>query len=482
MNVVCEKCSHEFELSEEAAAETGGATKCPSCGEETGIGPVGAGSTLPWHPGQEGVPPPGAEGIPPSPPAEEAPALPEELQPPPPAEEPLPLPEELQPPPPAEEPLPLPEELQPPPPVEEPPPPPPVEEPPPLPEELQPPPPVEEPPPPPVEEPPPPVPAEEPTSDSGDSDNMFDAAEEDSAGQSDTTGKPKERSVLFEIGAVAALGHKQRASARTGGGEPEASGLLDIRMLAHKIHVHEEEHKHEQQVSFVAGSVNPMTPVVLPSRAPALVPVADSSSSKKGLLIAVIAFFVVAVAAVVLLVFIYKGRSDEGGEKQKQVSASMAPMDEAMKPEAMKPEAMKPEAMKPEAMKPEAMKPEAMKPEAMKPEAMKPEAMKPEAMKPEAMKPEPPKKLPRKLRRKHIKPVIAALKDKFAACKKDKKGRFKIRFTVEGKTGKVIKVRISGRKYRKSETGKCLAELFSATPFPQFRRKKQSFTHRVRIK
>ena len=200
----------------------------------------------------------------------------------------------------------------------------------------------------------------------------------------------------------------------------------------------------------------------MPTTAPAPMVADTSSSSKKGLLIAVIAFFTVAIAAVVVLVFVYKGGAGGEGEKKKQASAAMTAMDDGMKPEAMKPEAMKPEAMKPE--------------------AMKPEAMKPEAMKPEAMKPEPPKKLPRKLRRKHIKPVIAALKDKFAACKKDKKGRFKIRFTVEGKTGKVIKVRISGRKYRKSDTGKCLAELFKNTQFPQFRRKKQKFTHRVKIK
>ncbi|MFH2005466.1 MAG: hypothetical protein ABI333_02655 [bacterium] len=430
MHVVCEKCAHEFELSEAAAADSGGAATCPSCGEETAIGPVPAGSTMPWHPGQGGDPPGPVE--------------------------PPPVPLEDDSPPPV-----LSEDDSPPPVLSEDDSPPPV--------------PLEDDSPPPVlseDDSPPPVPVEEPEDDSEAADGMFEAAEEASESQSVTTGAPRERSVLFEIGAVAALGRRQQASARTGGGEPDASGLLDIRMLAHRIHEHEEELRHEHQVSFLAASSRSSAPVAFPSQAPALVPVDDSSSSKKGLLIAIIAFFLVAIAAVAILVYVYQGRSGDGGEKKRQASAAMAPMDEGMGPEGMGPEAMGSEAMTPEAMTPEAMTPEAMTPEAMTPESMTPEAM----------KPEPPKKLPRKLLRKHIKPVVAALQDKFAACKKDKKGRFKIHYTVEGKTGKVVKVQISGRKYRKSETGKCLAELFAKTQFPQFRRKKQSFTHRVRIK
>ena len=77
---------------------------------------------------------------------------------------------------------------------------------------------------------------------------------------------------------------------------------------------------------------------------------------------------------------------------------------------------------------------------------------------------------------------IATIKDKVADCKKDRKGRFKVKLTVEGKTGKATKIKVYGRRQRKSETGKCLVELLKKAQFPRFKRKRQTFKWRFRIK
>jgi hypothetical protein len=104
------------------------------------------------------------------------------------------------------------------------------------------------------------------------------------------------------------------------------------------------------------------------------------------------------------------------------------------------------------------------------------------AMVPEVKKPTKPKKPPRKLYRKHIKAGIATVADQVKDCKKDRKGKFKLRITVVGKTGKVKKVKISGRRKRRSKTGKCLRALFKKAQFTPFKRRRQSFTHRLRIR
>ncbi len=359
MNVVCTHCAHEFEMTDEAAAETGGATKCPSCGEETSLGALPSGGTLPWHPGMEGAPP--------TPPA----ASP---------------------------------------------------------------------------------------------DPMFDVGEPaaGAAAGAPPPVRPKEQSVLFKLGQIQAMGGQ--SSVREGGGPPEASGLLDIRMLAATIQHHEEEERAAHRVQFV-GQAKASGPVALPTSSPAFAPVPGKSKGMGGALIAAaVVFGVLVVAALVLVYVLYAGKAKApqggGGDSQTQASAAMLPTPPPMRTAAM-------DSMEP----------------TMRPPAMAP-IMRAVAMEP-VMEPDPPKrpkKLPRKLRRKHIKEGVATVSDKLADCKKDRKGRFKLRITVVGKTGKVKRVRISGRRKRKSKTGKCLKALFEKAQFTPFKRRRQSFTHRVRIK
>lgn len=347
MNVVCTHCAHEFELSGEDAAQAGGSTACPSCGEQTALESAPSGATLPWHPGQEGMPP-----APPQAPGgmfDAAVAAAEAAAPPPPA-------------------------------------------------------------------------------------------------------KPKEKSVLLKLGEMQAMGIE--SAARPGGGPPEASGLLDIRMLAATIHQHEEDglaHK----VQFV-GQAKASGPVALPTSGPALAPAPEEPKGRGGLIAAVVVFGVLVIAAVVLIYFVYAGKDKGPGADSGQASAAMDAMEPDMRPAAM-------EAMEP----------------VMRPVVMEP-VMRP-AMEP-VMAPPRPKKLPRKLRRKHIKAGVATVADKIADCKKDRKGRFKLTITVVGKTGKVSRVRIRGRKKRQSKTGKCLKALFEKAQFTPFKRRRQRITHRVRIK
>lgn len=372
MNVVCTHCAHEFELSDEAAAQTGGSTSCPSCGEQTALEAVPSGATLPWHPGQEGMPPAPGEAhdgmFDAAVAASEADAAAESGAAPPPQPEPTPAP--------------------------------------------------------PPTPPPTPAPA-----------------------AAATPKKPKEQSVLFKLGEMQAMGIE--SASRQGGGPPEASGLLDIRMLAANIHQHEEEER-AHNVQFV-GKAKASGPVALPTSGPALAPAPAERKGKAGLIAAVVVFGVLVVAAVVLIYFVYAGRDQGKGEASGQASAAMEAMEPDMRPAVM-------EAMEP---------------------AMRP-VMEP-AMEP-VMEPPRPKKLPRKLRRKHIKAGVATVADKIADCKKDRKGRFKLKITVVGRTGAVKRVRISGRRNRKSKTGKCLKALFEKAQFTPFKRRSQSFTHRLRIK
>jgi len=272
--------------------------------------------------------------------------------------------------------------------------------------------------------------------------------------------KPKEQSVLFKLGEMQAMG--MRSSARQGGGPPEASGLLDIRMLAATIHHHEEEERASHKMQFL-GPAKPSGPVAFPTSSPALAPTSDGSKSKAGALIAAAVVFVVLVVAALVLVYVLyagKGKAPKGGggDSQTQASAAMSPPPPAMRRAAA-------DAMEP-----------TMAP-VMRAAVMV--AMEPAT---EPDKPMRPKKLPRKLRRKHIKEGVATVSDKIAECKKDRKGRFKLRITVVGKTGKVKRVRVSGRRKRKSKTGKCLKALFEKAQFSPFKRRRQSFTHRLRIK
>lgn len=368
MNVVCTHCAHNFEMTDEAVSQSGGATNCPECGEETSLGSLPSGATLPWHPDMDGAPPTPPE-TPPTPP-ETPPATSEQ--------------------------------------------------------------------------------AEQP---------VFGAG---SGGGPSAPVKPKEQSVLFKLGEMQAMGMK--SSARQGGGPPEASGLLDIRMLAATIQHHEEEERASHNVSFV-GRAKASGPVALPTSSPVLAPTSGGSKGLSGgLIAAAVVFVVLVVAALALVYFLYatkaKAPKGGGGDTETQASAAMPSMEPAMRRAAA-------EAMEP-----------AMRPSNRVP-PVRVAGM--EAMEP-AMEPVQPKKKPRKLRRKHIKEGVATVKDKIADCKKDRKGRFKLRITVVGKTGKVKRVRVNGRRNRKSKTGKCLKALFEKAQFTPFKRRRQSFTHRVRIK
>ena len=71
---------------------------------------------------------------------------------------------------------------------------------------------------------------------------------------------------------------------------------------------------------------------------------------------------------------------------------------------------------------------------------------------------------------------------KAVACKKDKTGRFKVKVVVVGETGKARSARVYGKRYRQSETGKCITEMLKAHQYPQFKRKTQSLTFRFKVK
>jgi len=368
MNVICTHCAHEFEMDDEALSQTGGSTRCPSCGGETGLGSVPSGATLPWHPGQAGMPPMPGEGAP----------------------EPVADPGEA-----APEPKPAPE--------------------------------------------PEPAPAAAP--------------------------RRKDQSVLFKLGGIQALA--AQTAARQGEGPPEASGLIDIRMLAATIGHHEDEMRAAHNVQFV-GRVEPSGPVALPTSSPGLATASAETRGKAGLIAAAVVFLVLIVAAIVLVYFVYLGKKPGGGDGDRQASAAMSAMTPSMGAGVV-------DAGSP-AMRAVVMDPGAP---AMRPLGM--DAMEP-AMTPAIMKPDKPKKRPRKLYRKHIKAGVATVADRIAGCKKDRKGRFKLRITVAGKTGKVKRVYVSGRRQRKSKTGKCLKALFGKAQFTPFKRRQQAFTHRVRIK
>lgn len=363
MNIVCTHCAHEFEMADEALGQTGGSTPCPSCGEETSLGSVPSGATLPWHPGLAGMP-----GMPP---------IPGES-----ATEPVADPREATP-------------------------------------------------------------------------------EPDSAAPV-VAPRPREQSVLFKLGGIQAMA--EQTTARQGGGPPEASGLIDIRMLAATIMHHEEQMRSAHNVQFV-GRVKPSAQVALPTSSPSLAMAPAGNKGKGGLIAAAVVFGVLIVAAVVLVYFVYAGKKAEGGDADKQASVATSAMTPSMGAAVM-------DAQSP------AMRPEAMEP-SMRPMGM--DAMEP-SMAPAIMKSGKPEKRPRKLYRKHIREGVATVADRIAACKKDRKGRFKLRITVVGKTGKVKSVRVSGRRQRKSKTGKCLKALFEKAQFTPFTRRRQAFTHRVWIK
>ncbi len=360
MNVVCTHCSHEFEVAEEVVTQSGGATKCPTCGEETSLGPLPSGATLPWHPEMDAAPPAPPE----APEASEA----------------------------------------------------------------------------------------------------SEASGTPGTPGTPALGKPKEQSVLFKLGEMQAMG--AQSSARQSGGPPEASGLLDIRMLAATIQYHEQEERAAHNVQFV-GRAKASGPMALPTSSPVFAPASAGRKGLGGILIAAaVVFVVLIVVALVLVYFVYAGKTKtstsgaEATDSETQASAAMTSETPSMRAAGM-------DAMEP------AMAP-TMRVVAM--DAMEPVP----TMEPE--KPKKPKKRPRKLRRKHIKEGVATVSAQIADCKKDRKGRFKLRITVVGKTGKVKRVRISGRKKRKSKTGKCLTKLFKKAQFTPFKRRRQSFTHRVRIK
>ncbi len=375
MNVVCTHCAHEFELTDETVAQSGGTAECPSCGEQTALGDVPSGATLPWHPGAEGMPPgPGEPAVDDAPPeagesmADDAPPVPEESA----------------------------------------------------------------------------------------SNGMFDAAAATAAEELEQSPiKPKEQSVLFKLGGIQAMA--EQSQSRPGGGPPEASGLLDIRMLAATIHQRDDlESAHK--VQFVGKT--PMSgPVALPTSGAALAPAPAEKKGKGGLIIAGVVFLLLIVAAVVLVYFVYAGKTSGDSSGEKQASAAEETMEPSMRVAPM-------DAMRPPPMVPPM-------------DVMKPPPMEPPM---DVMKPPKPKKKPRKLYRKHIKAGVATVADKVADCKKDRKGRFKLRITVVGKTGKVKRVRISGRSRRRSKTGRCLKKLFEKAQFTPFKRRRQSFTHRLRIK
>jgi hypothetical protein len=359
MNVVCTHCAHEFEMTDEAVTLSGGATNCPECGEETSLGSLPSGATLPWHPEMDDAPP-----VPP----ETPPAPPED------AGQPMP-----------------------------------------------------------------------------------GAGSEDGPS---APGKPKEQSVLFKLGEMQAMG--MQSSARQGDGPPEASGLLDIRMLAATIQHHDEDERASHHVEFV-GRAKASGPMALPTSSPSFAPSSGGAKGLSGgLIAAAVVFVVLVVAALALVYFLYAMKAPKGGEgdTETQASAAVPSMEPAMRRAAA-------EAME-----------SAMRPLNRTP-PMRAAGM--DSMEP-AMEPAKPKKKPRKLRRKHIKEGVATVNDKIADCKKDRKGRFKLRITVVGKTGKVKRVRVNGRRNRKSKTGKCLKALFEKAQFTPFKRRRQSFTHRVRIK
>jgi len=289
------------------------------------------------------------------------------------------------------------------------------------------------------------------------------------------TPKRKEQSVLFKLGGLQSMA--VQSSARQGGGPPEASGLLDIRLLAATIQSHEAE---THNVLFV-GKAKASIPVALPTSSPGLALGPAKSKGKGGLITAAVVFLVLVVAAGVLVYFVHVGKQKPGAGSESQAGAAssvMDPMDPAMGPAVMDPmdPAMGPSVMDP--MDP-AMGPAVMDP-AMGAAAVDP-AME-RAMAPEVTKPIRPKKLPSKLLSKHITEGLATVAGKVADCKKDRKGWFKLLITVVGKTGKVNQVQVKGRRQRKSKTGKCLRKLFAKAQFSPFKRRRQSFNHRVRIK
>jgi hypothetical protein len=277
--------------------------------------------------------------------------------------------------------------------------------------------------------------------------------------------------VLFKLGEIQSM--TARSAARRGDDPPEASGLLDIRMLAAKIHQHEEEEEAAQRVVFL-GKAKASGPVALPTRAVAIAPAAESSGGGKGLIIAVVAFGVLIVLAAVLVYFVYAGTLSSSGDEEKQASATTSEMPRPATMDERAPD-MRPAAPD---MRPAAPDVRPAAPD-MRPAAPD---MRPAAPDVRSMEPPRPTKPLQKLGRADIQAGLANVADRVGACKKDRKGAFKLQLTVEGRTGKVKRVHISGRRDRKSRTGRCLKALFEKARFPPFKRRYQSFTHRVRVK
>jgi hypothetical protein len=77
--------------------------------------------------------------------------------------------------------------------------------------------------------------------------------------------------------------------------------------------------------------------------------------------------------------------------------------------------------------------------------------------------------------------AVQAIQADLDACKKDEGGDFRLRLTIQGRSGKVTGVYL-GKPKRNTASGKCLLEAIKKARFPVFTKRYQTVSHTVTLK